>query len=97
MTTPRESAALLARAAAFIGLDSGPMHLAASVGTPVVAIFSTQNPPGAWFPVGRRHRILYPAGEALTIAAITPEAVLCEANALLRERGVPPRRGAGRT
>ena len=34
--TPRESAAAFARAQLFLGHDSGPMHLAASVGTPCV-------------------------------------------------------------
>jgi ADP-heptose:LPS heptosyltransferase len=57
--TPRETAAVLARAQLFIGLDSGPMHLAAAVGTPVVAIFAARNRPVHWFPVGPQHRILY--------------------------------------
>lgn len=57
--TPRESAACFQRARAFLGHDSGPMHLAASVGTPVVAIFSARNLPGMWFPHGSRHRVLY--------------------------------------
>lgn len=56
---PRLSGAVLARARVFVGHDSGPMHLAASVGTPCVAIFSARNPPGAWFPLGPGHRIFY--------------------------------------
>lgn len=56
---PRESAAALARAAVFLGHDSGPMHMAASVGTPCVAIFAARNKPRVWFPFGARHRILY--------------------------------------
>lgn len=57
--TPRESAAAFARARLFIGHDSGPMHLAAAVGTPCVAIFAARNLPRQWFPYGPAHRILY--------------------------------------
>ena len=57
--TPRESAAAFARARLFIGHDSGPMHLAAAVGTPCVAIFAARNIPRQWFPYGSAHRILY--------------------------------------
>jgi heptosyltransferase-3 len=57
--TPRESAAAFARAELFVGHDSGPMHLAASVGTPCVAIFAARNIPRQWFPFGRQHRVLY--------------------------------------
>ncbi len=57
--TPRESAAAMARARLFLGHDSGPMHLAAAVGTPVVAIFAARNIPRQWFPFGERHRVLY--------------------------------------
>lgn len=39
-------AALLAGARAFVGNDSGPMHLAAAVGTPTVGIFGSTSP--AW-------------------------------------------------
>lgn len=58
--SPRTSAAILERAACFVGNDSGPMHLAAAAGTPAVAIFSRKNPPGIWFPLGDEHRIFYP-------------------------------------
>jgi len=37
-TSLREAAAVLARCDAFVGSDSGPMHLAAAVGTPCVQI-----------------------------------------------------------
>jgi ADP-heptose:LPS heptosyltransferase len=57
--TPRESAAAFARARLFIGHDSGPMHLAAAVGTPCVAVFAARNIPRQWFPYGPQHRILY--------------------------------------
>ena len=55
----RESAAVLERARLFVGHDSGPMHLASAVGTTCVAIFSSRDLPGEWFPRGRQHRVLY--------------------------------------
>lgn len=38
-TTIKELAAITERAALFFGVDSAPMHIAAAVGTPVVALF----------------------------------------------------------
>ena len=57
--TPRESAAVFAEARIFIGHDSGPMHLAAAVQTPCVAIFAARNKPRMWFPYGKQHRVVY--------------------------------------
>jgi heptosyltransferase-2 len=49
LTAPKELAALLCDCALFVGNDSFPMHLAAAVGTPVVAVFGPSNA-GAWGP-----------------------------------------------
>jgi ADP-heptose:LPS heptosyltransferase len=57
--TPRESAAVLEHAVVFLGPDSGPMHLAASVGVPCVIAFSAAGLPGIWFPSGKKHQIVY--------------------------------------
>jgi ADP-heptose:LPS heptosyltransferase len=57
--SPRETAAVLERAEVFLGPDSGPMHLAASVGTPCVIAFSARGLPGVWFPTGTQHEIAY--------------------------------------
>lgn len=57
--SPRESAAAFAHARLFIGHDSGPMHLAAAVQTPCVAIFAARNKPRVWFPYGKQHRVVY--------------------------------------
>lgn len=58
-SSPRESAAVLCRCRLFLGHDSGPMHLAACVGVPCVAVFSARNLPRQWFPRGgSRNRIL---------------------------------------
>jgi ADP-heptose:LPS heptosyltransferase len=40
--------------------DSGPMHVAAAVGTPVVALYGSQNPE-LFRPAGPNHRILVPS------------------------------------
>ena len=61
LVSPRESAAITKMSALLIGHDSGPMHLAAAVGTPSVSIFSARNKPGEWFPFGypRNHKVIY--------------------------------------
>jgi heptosyltransferase-3 len=55
----RQSAAAIAASQLFIGHDSGPMHMAAAVDVPIVAIFSSRNLPGIWFPLSARQRIHY--------------------------------------
>lgn len=87
--TPRETAAVLARAKVFLGHDSGPMHLAAAVQTTCVAVFAARNIPRVWFPYGPRHRVIYHAVECMgcgletcilerkrCLLSITPEEVL---------------------
>lgn len=39
-----ESVALMKRATVYVGLDTGPMHMAAMTGTPVVALFGPTHP-----------------------------------------------------
>lgn len=56
---PRVHMAMLRRARMFVGVDSGPMHMAAAVGVPTVAIFAGNNLPGIWFPGNGRHSVLY--------------------------------------
>lgn len=55
----RESAAVLSRCDIFIGHDSGPIHLAASVNVPCVGIYGSRNLPGIWFPPGKTNQIIY--------------------------------------
>lgn len=43
-TTLLQLAALIMRCRAFVGGDTGPLHLAAAVGTPTVALFGPSNP-----------------------------------------------------
>jgi len=77
--SPRVSAAVLRTVRLFLCHDSGPMHLAAAVGTPCVAVFSRKNPPGKWFPAGVGHTILYPTSRSGTINSIHPRQVIAAA------------------
>ncbi|MBI3281521.1 MAG: glycosyltransferase family 9 protein [Acidobacteria bacterium] len=61
----------LARARLYIGNDSGITHLAAAVGTPVVALFGPTDP-RVWAPRGERVRVL----RRQPIEAITVDHVL---------------------
>ena len=56
--SPFGSAALLERCIAYVGNDTGTMHLAAMSGVPCVAIFSARDSPGRWDPYGERHIVL---------------------------------------
>ncbi|MCC8194324.1 MAG: glycosyltransferase family 9 protein [Deltaproteobacteria bacterium] len=57
-TTVRESAALLAACSALVTGDSGPMHLATAVGTPVIGLFGPTTGEWGFFPSGPRDRVL---------------------------------------
>ena len=51
------TAELLRHAQLVVTNDTGPMHLAAAVGTPVVAIFSSRDLAGRWYPYGPGHEV----------------------------------------
>jgi len=57
--SPRESAAAMRGALAFIGHDSGPLHLAAALGVRCVGLFGNFNEPKRWHPRGEQHRIIH--------------------------------------
>jgi ADP-heptose:LPS heptosyltransferase len=76
-------AGLVARASLYLGNDSGVTHLAAGLGTPVVAVFGPTNPV-YWRPRGPRVRVLggnetagplLPLGSALAKWPTSPEVV----------------------
>ncbi len=52
------TAALLRECVFLIGLDTGTTHLAASVGTPVIALYADRDPEGQWTPLGEGHIVL---------------------------------------
>ncbi len=58
----KKLAAFLKKAGLFIGNDTGPMHMAAAIGVPVVAIFGRNIPgvsPVRWRPWGEKHAVLH--------------------------------------
>ncbi len=68
-----ELGALLKESSVVVSNDSGPMHLAAMVGTPVVALFGTQSAgshPKRWGPWGEGHTVI-----RKPLSEISPEEV----------------------
>jgi heptosyltransferase-3 len=61
--TLSQLAALLRRCALYVGSATGPTHLAAAVGVPVLALYSPlrSSVPERWGPLGGRVRIMQPA------------------------------------
>ncbi len=67
-TTLRQTAALLKRCRFFVGNDTGPMHMAAALGVPVVELSChpksgspwSANSPSRFGPWGGRHKVLQP-------------------------------------
>jgi heptosyltransferase III len=53
----RELAALTAQARLFVGVDSAPMHIAAAMGTPTVALFGPSGDK-EWGPWNVAHRVV---------------------------------------
>jgi lipopolysaccharide heptosyltransferase II len=90
-----EFAALVAAAPLLIGNNSGPVHVAAAVGTPVVDLYALTNPQHA--PWGVAHRVLShdvsckycyksvcPHGHGDCLARVEPDAVVAAALELLQ-------------
>lgn len=76
-------AARFARAALYVGNDTGPLHLAGAVGCPTVGIYGWTDP-AEWKPVGSRVRSVR-AGDA-KLESVTVETVLEAAVAALEGR-----------
>lgn len=88
-----EAVALIEAAHVYVGVDSGPMHIAAFVGTPVVALFGPTDP-ALVGPYGKGHRVIQHAMDCLAcrkrfcenrrcLEEITPDRVLKETVKLL--------------
>jgi ADP-heptose:LPS heptosyltransferase len=101
-TSLRESYGVLARARVAIGPDSGPMHLAAAAGTPVVSLWGATTPARS-APAGSQDFVLVgrvpcapcylrrcPIGRQC-MRDITPARVLAQVDRILADR---PRTGA---
>jgi heptosyltransferase III len=90
--------ALLKRAEIFVSGDTGPLHFAAGLGVPTIALFGPSSP-ARWAPVGTCHRVLTgslcPCGAGTSIcqsanhclAAITPEQVFAKVKSLIQSSG----------
>jgi ADP-heptose:LPS heptosyltransferase len=98
-----ELATLLSTAATVVSGNTGPMHLAAAVGRPVVAVFAPTVPPARWRPWGVPHVLLgeldivcagcrarvCPFPEQHCLSGIGPSAVAGAIDALATQ--IPPR------
>ncbi len=87
-----ELAALLARCRVLLSNDSGPVHVAAAVGTPVVALFGRAQAginAARWRPLGPRHVVLDKSGPSrfTSIDELTVDEVYGAAASVLGREG----------
>ncbi|HET6387006.1 MAG TPA: lipopolysaccharide heptosyltransferase II [Armatimonadota bacterium] len=93
-TSLKTLAAVFERSAIYLGGDTGPMHIAAAMGTPVLAIFGPTDPEKTG-PVGAPYRIirhevpcgpcrLHECGHHTCMRRVTPEEVTAAALELIR-------------
>ena len=61
---------LIEQADLFVGLDSGPAHIAAITGTPGVVLFSGINDEEQWAPAGKNLKIICP-GKNIKLSAVS--------------------------
>lgn len=96
-----QHAAALKRCALFVGNDNGPMHMAAALGIPVVALFGPSDP-AEWGPRGSMSCVLYKGldcrrcfhptcdrGEESCMKRITVDEVFAAATDLLKAGAKP--------
>lgn len=81
-TSLRSLLALLERTELFLGIDSGPLHLAAAVCTPCVALFGPTDPTLTG-PCGDEHIVLHRRREEGGLAALAPARVVEAVEAVL--------------
>jgi lipopolysaccharide heptosyltransferase II len=98
-----ELAALLEQARLLVANNSGPMHLAAAVGTPVVALYALTNPQHAPWQVPHRllsrdvpcrwcYRSVCPEGHHACLRGVPPDAIVAAVDGLLAETRARPAR-----
>lgn len=82
----KEAIALISLSSLFIGNDSGPMHIAAALGRPIVAIFGPSDAT-IWRPwTDSPHRVVKPAGDRRAIELIPTGQVIEALEGILSER-----------
>lgn len=94
--SPMGSAALLKQCRLTISNDTGPMHLSYAAGTPTIAIFSSRDLPGKWYPPSHPdHKVFRAEGipcegcfseicsNNICMKAIAPTTVIAAAEELL--------------
>ena len=86
-TSIREMMALFTRCDLVICNDSGPMHAAAALGVPVVAIFRTGNPQ-AYGPRGLNHAVVGEGAEWGSTSDVALDDVMAACDAALSRAGV---------
>lgn len=57
--TPMQSAVAITKCVVVLSNDTGPMHLSYAVGAPTVAVFSSRDFKGAWFPPENGRNIVF--------------------------------------
>lgn len=87
----------------YLGADTGPMHLAAALKIPCVAVFSARAAPSVWYPYGTGHTVLQariecqdcrrtvcPDKKAECILRVSVDEVLAACRDTLVRRGLRP-------
>ena len=80
--TPLETAEMIKYCKLIISNDTGPMHLAYAVGTPLIAIFSSRDYAGKWFPPENEKNIVLRNND---IYCATCFSVECNSNLCMKE------------
>jgi ADP-heptose:LPS heptosyltransferase len=104
-TTLAQLAGVLAGADAVVVGNTGPAHLAAAVGTPVVSLFAPTVPAARWRPYGVAHELLHrpvlcagcraqecPVPDHPCLGSVPVDAVLLALARLEARTGIPPAR-----
>lgn len=96
-TSLKQLAHIIRKASCFVGGDTGPMHLAAAIGTPVVALFGPTDPARNG-PYGDQHKVLLVDRECrgcwkrqcphseICLAVISPELVYQSVRCWIKEQ-----------
>ncbi len=81
----REFIAFVSLASAFVSNSTGPIHLAASVGTPVVGIYPNAKPmtPVRWAPLTTHKTIVTPPDGSDDLSLVTVESVLSSVDSIM--------------